>query len=38
MDISVTSDNKLMVDGKILPFTFYFMMGFYNHFKFRCYT
>ena len=29
MDISVTSDNKLMVDGKILPFTFCFMMGFY---------
>ena len=29
MDISVTSDNKLMVDGKILPFTFYFMLGFY---------
>ena len=29
MDISVTSDNKLMVDGKILPFTFDFMMGFY---------
>lgn len=29
MDISITSDNKLMVDGKILPFTFDFMMGFY---------
>lgn len=29
MDISVTSNNKLMVDGKILPFTFDFMMGFY---------
>ncbi|MBO7526284.1 MAG: hypothetical protein J6T74_00125, partial [Clostridia bacterium] len=24
-----TSDAKLMVDGKILPFTFDFMMGFY---------
>ena len=31
MDISVTSDNKL-VDGKILLFTFYFMMGFYQTF------
>ena len=29
MDISLTSDAKLMVDGKILPFTFDFMMGFY---------
>lgn len=29
MDITLTSDNKLMVDGKILPFTFDFMMGFY---------
>lgn len=29
MDITVTSDCKLMVDGKILPFTFDFMMGFY---------
>lgn len=29
MDISLTSDSKLMVDGKILPFTFDFMMGFY---------
>lgn len=32
MDIFVTSDNKLMVDGKILPFTFDFMMGFYQTF------
>ena len=29
MDITLTSDSKLMVDGKILPFTFDFMMGFY---------
>ena len=29
MDISLTSDNQLMVDGKILPFTFDFMSGFY---------
>lgn len=29
MDISLTSDNQLMVDGKILSFTFDFMMGFY---------
>lgn len=29
MDITLTSDAKLMVDGKILPFTFDFMMGFY---------
>ena len=29
MYITVTSDCKLMVDGKILPFTFDFMMGFY---------
>lgn len=29
MDITLTSDNKLMVDGKILPFTFDFMKGFY---------
>jgi len=29
MDITLTSDYKLMVDGKILPFTFDFMMGFY---------
>ena len=29
MDISLTSDYQLMVDGKILPFTFDFMMGFY---------
>ena len=29
MDISITSDAQLMVDGKILPFTFDFMMGFY---------
>ena len=29
MDIILTSDSKLMVDGKILPFTFDFMMGFY---------
>lgn len=29
MDITVTSDCKLMVDGKILPFTFDFMLGFY---------
>ena len=29
MDISLTDDAKLMVDGKILPFTFDFMMGFY---------
>ena len=29
MDITVTSDCRLMVDGKILPFTFDFMMGFY---------
>ena len=29
MDITLTSDAKLMVDGKILPFTFCFMMGFY---------
>lgn len=32
MDITLTSDNKLMVDGKILPFIFYFMMGFYQIF------
>ena len=32
MDISVPSDNKLLVDGKILLFTFYFMMGFYQTF------
>lgn len=29
MDITLTNDSKLMVDGKILPFTFDFMMGFY---------
>lgn len=29
MDITLTSDAKLMVDGKILPFTFDFMLGFY---------
>lgn len=29
MDITLTSDAKLRVDGKILPFTFDFMMGFY---------
>lgn len=29
MDISLTNDAKIMVDGKILPFTFDFMMGFY---------
>lgn len=29
MDISLTSDYQLMVDGKILPFTFDFMSGFY---------
>lgn len=29
MDISITSDAQLKVDGKILPFTFDFMMGFY---------
>ena len=29
MYITLTSDAKLMVDGKILPFTFDFMMGFY---------
>ena len=29
MDITLTSDAKLMVDGKILPFTFDFTMGFY---------
>lgn len=29
MDISLTNDYQLMVDGKILPFTFDFMMGFY---------
>lgn len=29
MEISLTSDAQLMVDGKILPFTFDFMMGFY---------
>lgn len=32
MDITLTSDAKLMVDGKILLFTFYFMMGFYQTF------
>ena len=30
MDITLTSDSKLMVDGKILPFTFDFMTGFYE--------
>ena len=30
MDITLTSDAKLMVDGKILPFTFDFMAGFYE--------
>ena len=30
MDITLTSDAKLMVDGKILPFTFDFMTGFYE--------
>ena len=30
MDISLTSDYQLMVDGKILPFTFDFMTGFYR--------
>ena len=29
MDISITNDAQLKVDGKILPFTFDFMMGFY---------